>query len=236
MRPHGNARADRRNPRAWGVCDKCGFLYNKRDLQFQYIWAGPRTDNTNMLVCNTCLDDLQEQLRVIVLPADPNPVSNPRPEDYVTSNNPVASIGSNIGTMTQAAGLAAAFDANTNKPFFLSAARYASSAGLTNTVGKNWNGLDPNNPTQGPTVSRFVVYAPNNARFCASGSVSYAFQGSNFASFGFTTLASGNTAGTIGEIIDVTITPTTGYLYHQFVLTGDGVSSVSVAQLQIYRV
>ncbi len=235
MRPHGQARADRRKPRAWGICDKCGFLFNKFELQWQYEWAGARTQNTNRLVCDTCLDDLQEQLRVIVLPADPTPIVNPRPEDYVTSNNPVASIGGNIGTMTQAAGLAAAFDANTNKPFFLSAARYLSTAGLTNTIGKNWTGLDPNNPTTGPTVSRFIVYAPNNARLCASGSVAYAFQGSNFASFGFTTLASGNTAGTIGEIIDVTITPATGYLYHQFVLTGDGVSSVSVAQLQIYR-
>lgn len=234
MRPHGHARANRRHPRAWAICDDCGFLYNKFELQWQYEWAGARTQNTNQLKCPKCLDVLQEQLRVIVLPADPTPVSNPRPENYTYADNQIATIGTNYGTMSQAAGINSAFDSNTNKPFFLSAVRYISTAGLTNTIGKYWGGLDPNNPTQGPMVSRFVVNAPNDAKLAASGSVAYAFQGSDIPA-GFTTLASGVTAGTIGEVIDVTITPTTGYLYHQFVLAGDGVSSVSVAQLQIYR-
>ncbi len=235
MRPHGRAHADRRNPSAWGICDSCGFLFDKSDLQYQYIWAGTRTVNTTSLRCDKCLDELQEQLRVIVLPADPTPVDDPRPEQSQINNNPYTSIGSNIGTMTQAAGLAAAFDSNANKPFFLSAVKYTSTAGLTNTVGKNWTGLDPNNPTAGLSASRFVVTAPNDAKLAAAGSVAYAFQGSNLSVLGsFTTLANGNTAGTIGEIIDVTITPTTNYLFHQFVITGDGVSSVSVAQLQIY--
>jgi hypothetical protein len=235
MRPHGNARADRRKPRAWGICDRCGFLYNKSDLDWQYEWAGARTSNTNMLVCDKCMDDLQEQNRVIVLPADPTPIVNPRPENYNAANNPIASIGTNRGTMTGGAGLAAAFDANTNKPFFLSAVTYNSLAGLNNTIGKNWNGLDPNNPTTGPTVTRFIVNAPNDAQLAAAGAVAWSFQGSNMPA-GFTDLATGVTVGTIGEIIDVTITPTTGYLFHQFVLTGDGISSVSVAQLQIYKV
>ncbi len=237
MRPHGRARADRHKPRAWGICDGCGFLYNKHDLQWQYEWAGNRLVNQNMLVCDTCYDTPQEQIRVIILPADPTPVVNPRPERSQINNNPYTSIGSNIGTMTQAAGLAAAFDSNSNKPFFLSAVRYTSTAGLTNTIGKNWTGLDPNNPTVGLLASRFVVTAPNNAKLAAAGSVAYAFQGSNSPILGtFTTLSTGNTVGTLGEIIDVTITPTTNYLFHQFVLTGDGVSSVSVAQLQIYSV
>lgn len=234
MRPHGNARADRRKPRAWGICDDCGFLYNKFELEWQYEWAGARTQNTNQLKCPKCIDDLQEQLRVIVLPADPTPIVNPRPENYNYANNQIATIGTNFGTMTGAAGIKAAFDSNTNKPFFLSAVTYVSLAGLSNTIGKNWNGLNPNNPSQGPTASRFVVNAPYDAKLAAAGAVAWAFQGSN-APAGFTTLANGVTAGTVGEIIDVTITPTTGYLYHQFVLTGDGFSSVSVAQLQIYR-
>jgi hypothetical protein len=234
MRQHGQAKVNRRKPRAFGVCDRCGFLYNKHDLQWQYEWMGARTQNTNMLVCDRCLDDLQEQLRTVVLPADPTPLANPRPENYAYADNQIATIGTNIGNINQAAGLAAAFDSNANKPFFLSAVRYRSTAGLTNTIGKYWGGLDPNNPTQGPMASRFVVSAPNDAKLAAAGAVAYAFQGSNVPA-GFTTLASGVTAGTVGEIIDVTITPTTGYLYHQFVLTGDGASSVSVAQLQIYR-
>jgi len=235
MRPHGNASVNRRRPRAWAICDKCGFLYNKHDLQWQYEWQGARTQNTNRLTCDRCLDDLQEQNRVIVLPADPQPVMNPRPENYTANNNPIASIGTNIGNMNQAAGVAAAFDSNANKPFFLSAVRYQSTVGLTNTIGKYWGGLNPNNPLTGPMVKRIVVSAPYDAKLAAAGAVAYEFQGSD-ATVGFTTITSGVTAGTIGETLDVSFTPTTGYLYHQFVLTGDGVSSVSVAQLQIYRV
>lgn len=232
MRPHGRARADRHDPRAWAVCDMCGFLYNKTNLQWQYQWAGNRLVNQNMLVCDMCYDMPQEQLRVIVLPADPEAIINPRPEEYSVNNNPTDTIGQNFGTMIQGAGIQAAFDSNINKPFFLCAALFASTAGLTNSVGKNWTLLNPNN-TNGVMVKRFIATAPNDAKFLASGPSTYAFQGSNLP-VGFTTLATGTTAGTVAEVIDITIPPTTGYLFHQFVLTGDG-TSVSIAQLQIYK-
>lgn len=230
MRPHGRARADRHKPRAWGICDDCGGLFNKHELQWSYEWAGNRLVNQNALVCDRCLDTPQEQLRVIVLPADPTPIANPRPERYSIDNNPISSIGIVVGTMTQAAGLKAAFDANTNKPMFLSACQYVSTNGLVNSVGRNWTGLTTGNV--GILASRFQVWAPNDAKFFGGGSTSYAFQGSQL-NVGWTTLATGNTAGTIGETIDVAITPTTTYLYHQFVLTGDGINSVAVAQLKI---
>lgn len=229
-RPHGRASVDRRNPRAWATCDRCGFIYNQVELQFQYEWFGAKTQNTNMLVCDTCLDDLQEQLRVIILPADPVPIEDPRPERYTSDNNPYTGLGTNIGTMTQAAGLAAAFDTNTNKPMFLSAAQYISVNG-DNTVGKNWTGVTTND--QGIAANRIQVWAPNDAKFFGGGATTYSFQGSNNA-IGFTTIITGTTAGTIGETLDVSFGATTSYLYHQFVLTGDGVNSVSVAQLKIY--
>ena len=232
MRPHGRATANRRKPRAWGVCDQCGFLYNRFELQWQYQWAGNRLVNQNMLVCDRCYDVPQEQLRVIVLPADPTPIVNPRPERYAIDNNPVTPLGSNIGTLTQGAGLVASFDSNSNKPMFLSSCLFVSTAGLTNSVGKYWgNDLTVNDA--GFTASRFVAYAPNDAKFCGSGAVAYEFQGSQLG-VGWTTLYSGTTAGTIGETIDVSITPTTAYLYHQFVVTGDGINSAAVAQLKIY--
>lgn len=232
MRPHGRANVDRHDPRAWAICDMCGFLYNRVALRWQYEWAGNRLVNQNMLVCEPCYDKPQEQLRVIVLPADPEPIGNPRPEEYSINNNPVDTIGLNIGTMIQNAGVKAAFDSNPNKPFFLSAALWASTAGLTNTVGKNWTGLNPNN-TNGITVSRFIATAPYDAKFLASGPSVYAFQGANIIP-AWTTLSTGSTAGTVGEKIDMTITPTTGYMFHQFALTGDG-TSASIAQLQIYK-
>lgn len=233
-RPHGHARVDRRDPRAWGKCDRCQFLFNRDQLDWDYQWSGPRLINTNLVVCDKCSDEPQEQLRVFNIPADPVPVDDPRPERYNISNNPIASIGTNIGNMNKGGGLASAFDSNPNKPFFLSAIKAISTAGLTNTIGKSWAGLNPDNPTQGPMASRFIVNAPYDAKFCASGAVVFAFQGSNVPA-AFTTLYTSTTLGTVGEEIDITITPTTGYLFHQFVLTGDGTSSVSVAQLQIYR-
>lgn len=234
MRPHGRATANRHSPRAWGVCDGCGFLYNKFELQWQYEWAGNRLVNQNQLVCNQCYDQPQEQLRTITYPADPTPIVNPRPERDAINNNPVTTIGGNIGTLTKAAGINAAFDSNTNKPFFLSAVLYVSVATLTNAVGKNWTGLNPNNLTQGVTAARFVAIAPYDSKFLASGPSVYAFQGSNLPAGGWTTLATGSTAGTLGETLDVSLTPTTGYLFHQFALTGDG-TSAAVAQLKIYQ-
>jgi hypothetical protein len=38
-----------------------------------------------ILVCGDCYDEPQEQLRAIVVPADPVPVMNPRIQDFVTA-------------------------------------------------------------------------------------------------------------------------------------------------------
>jgi hypothetical protein len=85
MRPHGRAKVSARNPRAFGICDRCGFLYNHDRLQWQYDWAGASLINKRILVCNSCLDVPQQQLRAIVVPADPVPIQNPRIQDYVTA-------------------------------------------------------------------------------------------------------------------------------------------------------
>lgn len=82
MRPHGHARISINNPAALGVCDRCGALYNLRDLRWQFDWRGPSLQNLRILVCETCWDQPQENLRTIVLPPDPLPVMNPRPEQY----------------------------------------------------------------------------------------------------------------------------------------------------------
>lgn len=82
MRPHGRARVSSRNPRAFGICDRCGLLYNHIDLQWQYDWAGASLINKRILVCDDCNDVPQSQLRAIVVPADPVPILNPRVQDY----------------------------------------------------------------------------------------------------------------------------------------------------------
>ena len=41
--------------------------------------------NIRLLVCNTCYDVPQEQLRAIVVPADPVPIVDPRIQDFVAA-------------------------------------------------------------------------------------------------------------------------------------------------------
>lgn len=76
----GRARTSSRNPQAHAICDRCGFRYNHVDLRWQLGWAGAAVVNKRILVCARCEDDMQQQLRAIVLPADPVPIHNARPQ------------------------------------------------------------------------------------------------------------------------------------------------------------
>ena len=84
-RPHGHVKVDARNPRAAGVCDRCGFMYNHGTMTWQFDWAGQRLQNLRILVCQKCLDVPQEQLRAKILPPDPLPIFNARPEPFTTT-------------------------------------------------------------------------------------------------------------------------------------------------------
>lgn len=80
---HGRSTIDGSDPRAQGRCDRCGFWYNLRDLKWQMQWSGTQVINTGLLVCpDRCLDDLQPQQKAIILPPDPLPVLNARPEPF----------------------------------------------------------------------------------------------------------------------------------------------------------
>ncbi len=81
---NGRARISARSPVAKGICDRCQFMYTLSDLKWQYQYAGVTLQNIRLLVCDHCYDTPQEQLRTIVLPPDPLPVFNPRPERYTT--------------------------------------------------------------------------------------------------------------------------------------------------------
>lgn len=80
--PTGRGVASARNPRALAVCDRCYFTYNLDQLTWQYQWAGVKLQNLRLLVCHECLDNPQPQLKTIIIPPDPLPVLNPRPEQY----------------------------------------------------------------------------------------------------------------------------------------------------------
>jgi len=82
----GRARTSATNPQAHAICDRCGFRYNHVDLRWQYDWRGASSQNIRLLVCNPCYDVPQEQLRAIVIPADPVPIVQPRTQDFVTAS------------------------------------------------------------------------------------------------------------------------------------------------------
>lgn len=89
MRPHGRARANSKNPQAFAICDNCGFLWNHSALRWQYDWAGNKLINKRQLVCRRCNDNPQNQLRAIILPADPVPVMNPRVQNYAAASDDI---------------------------------------------------------------------------------------------------------------------------------------------------
>lgn len=80
--PTGRARVNPSRSEAQGVCDRCNFNFSLRDLKWQFQWAGLRLQNIRLLVCDRCLDIPQIQLRTIIIPPDPVPILNPRPELY----------------------------------------------------------------------------------------------------------------------------------------------------------
>ena len=81
--PTGRAKVSQTKPQAHAVCDRCGFRYLHVDLTWQYDWAGIQMQNKRILVCETCLDTPQQNgRRTVILPPDPQPIINPRPEAY----------------------------------------------------------------------------------------------------------------------------------------------------------
>lgn len=52
-------------------------------MQFQYdFYGGSVPQNSGYLVCPRCLDDLAYQFKLLILPPDPKPIMNTRPENY----------------------------------------------------------------------------------------------------------------------------------------------------------
>lgn len=79
LQQSSRAYADLRQPSVWAFCDRCQFRYHHHDLQWQYDFRGNQLQNLRILVCRTCLDIPQDQLRVLIIGPDPYPVRDPRP-------------------------------------------------------------------------------------------------------------------------------------------------------------
>lgn len=78
----GRARTSAKRPQAHAICDRCGRRWNFVDLKWQMEWRGATLQNIRVLVCPPCVDIPQENIRSIVLPADPTPIINARVQDF----------------------------------------------------------------------------------------------------------------------------------------------------------
>jgi hypothetical protein len=100
MRPHPRrARTDPSAPAAWGTCDRSGFVLNQRDLKWQFEWSGLKLINKRVLVAPDMYDKPNRQLGTIVLPPDPMPIMNARPENYAIDEYPVSALAVSSGAV-----------------------------------------------------------------------------------------------------------------------------------------
>lgn len=98
----GRAVANASSPDAFCVCDRCSMWWNRSRMQWQYDWRGPTLQNLRILVCPPCYDSPQQQLRSIVIPADPLPVIQPRVEPFLydSTNDHTVSAAPTIDPLT----------------------------------------------------------------------------------------------------------------------------------------
>lgn len=98
MRPHPRmAETDASDPRAWGTCERCGFVGNLFKFRWQLEWRGVQLYNTRHLVCEYCEDTPQRQLGTVFIPPDPPPLINARVEQYNLDEQPISTIYTNNG-------------------------------------------------------------------------------------------------------------------------------------------
>mgnify|MGYP001585454293 CR=1 FL=1 len=90
---------DPSSPSAWGTCDRSGFILQQKDLKWQLEWAGLKLINTRVLVAPDMLDEPNRQLGTIILPPDPMPVMNARPENYAIDEYPVSTLATESGAV-----------------------------------------------------------------------------------------------------------------------------------------
>ena len=57
-------------------------ISNLENMQWQHDWAGTGLINKRILISEDELDKPQRQLGALILPPDPPPVMNARPENY----------------------------------------------------------------------------------------------------------------------------------------------------------
>ncbi len=84
---HGRYSPDPYAAKGRGVCDRCQFVYELDQLQYQYDYRGDTLTNTRFRVCYVCRDKPYEGNRPVKLPPDPLPLIDPRVEPLLAEEN-----------------------------------------------------------------------------------------------------------------------------------------------------
>jgi len=90
------------DPRAEGICDRCGLRHNLHRLKWQYAYQGSTMlQNTRFLVCYKCYDPPNPQDMPFILPPDPEPIFNTRPEPYTLDEQDILAdqLGNQLSTV-----------------------------------------------------------------------------------------------------------------------------------------
>lgn len=67
----------------WVTCGECGLLWSQCDMAFQFDFqGGPVPINLNLLRCPKCITPYTWQRKLLIIPPDPPPFFNTRPENY----------------------------------------------------------------------------------------------------------------------------------------------------------
>ena len=82
MKGQQKARINPYNLDPLAVCDRCGELYNRSALSYQFVFAGNALVKTGSLVCAPCLDVPFPNNRPIRTGPDPVPIADPRPAPW----------------------------------------------------------------------------------------------------------------------------------------------------------
>ena len=214
MRPHGRAKVSARNPRAFGICDRCGFLYNHVNLQWQYDWAGASLINKRILVCNECNDVPQSQLRAIVVPADPVPILNPRIQDYNTAESDYRITQGN--TVNQQTGIPV--PGGDTRITQNSNTRVTQQVGGTRADRSQQPGLDQNAimslQTNGTTISPYYVTLPLvSVSSNGAGIATVTCSSAHNLTTGFQISVEGLSVATANGFYTVTVTTATAFTY-----------------------
>lgn len=149
----GHATANPMHPQAFAVCDRCGFVYNHKNLIWQNQWRGPKRQNLRVLVCEYCLDKPQEQLRTFIIPPDPVPIYTPRQEQYSVE---VRSLLSGLGFPLEILAAEDGSELETENGILLELDGVATSSTIVSLLTENGDSIiteitdtpvpDPNNP------------------------------------------------------------------------------------------